>query len=699
MKRWFRDSLHGWPIELAITRGVRLTPGVAVYVERGVLFWIALSDGKLLWHVDGQTDPSETCHGERGQSSLYFVCQGERVSTIHRFQLDRLQRLASVPGKPSVVSTTDFGVVLRGPCESDLRLSARRGVFCAIPSSGKAWDIAVESEANPVFVLLTSDSEAVVLERSSSSEPMRLRRVRIGESTRRRATSLSVVNVALPSGANILPDVTLDEVGLSGYLAYGERLVGFRLGLDGRFRSGDATAPARGAVTHGAFALVPSTSGYAYQSVDGGALWRRVRLPVEVSASMLDQVEATDAPRCSTVGCVLGDYFYLGWRLGAEALASGIDDPFSDVEVPTRLGIPFERRHSSSLSCNVVQASVWRPTGLERSTRTHSETRVQHEIRTDRYSGLLNLQRSHGVGASDTSRANVVQWHLRYFDGLSELPLVRATKATATDAPEGAIESALLPSSLDGSSGFRLSTVFDPGGQDGLLHLSHGDDVQLSWVQPGQRSRVLQGNQLEWPERPTDFVSLSAAAYFIGTGGPSGLFELRNDTVRRVVDVDPRANLRSARLRLVRNWRASKLGFWVSRATHRPEERQWFIYPVDRTTYRIDAPLRIPWEETLHACEIDDDWWLIDVEIEELSRVQLHPVQEEWGGRGRALVLASERGTCVKRILAEWSSVDDEWRWSRSPPSNRDAHRRSLRRFERLEFDARMRSAMTSLEP
>jgi hypothetical protein len=153
------------------------------------------------------------------------------------------------------------------------------------------------------------------------------------------------------------------------------------------------------------------------------------------------------------------------------------------------------------------------------------------------------------------------------------------------------------------------------------------------------------------PKRLTDFVSLGNASYLLGTEPQVALMELRGSSVRLLQNEDPRAHLRSARLRLVRDAKGARIAYLLSSVRLRSADVSWYVYPIDTATGNVEEPLRIPLGGELRVCEQDEDGWLIEREIDELADLELGAANSEWSGRGQVLLLGSEQGLCVRKLL------------------------------------------------
>jgi hypothetical protein len=664
----------GWPIEQAVTRGVPLAENLSLYLHEGVLHFVTLDEGKVIKRVVTDVPRDQQCLGATGQRQRYFLCHDRSGSALYRFDGQSANVILGYwEQKRSWGAVTDAGVIVQGTCDSTRNTTSKLRAYCGVSATGHSFEFEVGNGSGVSLPILLNEGQAVVFELPSLGGMGALR----WYGTRRGRTEVigPKRDLGLLEDGFFSREISLLQGELAGYLVRGEAIQGYRITLDGQFRLGPLVTGATAALTRGPLALVPDSSGYAYESLDGGMTWQRTRLPVSVVNSNLTIPNSTEQYGCSTVGCVLGDWMRLGWSTPEQPEARTSSSQLVMLESPPRLTLERRRRTLPRITCQVTAAEGEKPRGVlrvtgpratKRSNRDHQaftfentawpafygdaapdkavgELGFDRGFRGDRYVGRLYAR------IREDEKKPTATVELRVLDSLRSL---RPWSSRLLNHHFDQIETLArwFAHPRYGESAVPLSTTFDVGGERGLVVFDDAGSVSGFLVTAGQPMTVLPDLQGHSPKRVTDFVSLKEASYLLGTEPKVALFEIRGQAVRVLSEEDYRAHLSHARLRLVRDRTGTRIGYLLSSIRLRSVDVVWSLYPIDLASGRASAPLRIPLDMGLRICDKDDDGWLIETELDDIADAHLLPENVDVVGRGRILLLGSEQGLCVERV-------------------------------------------------
>jgi hypothetical protein len=676
--RLHETFLGGWPIERVLSRGIRLSENLGAYVEQGYVHQVTLDDGKVVKTSETIVGRDSRCLGRSGQETHYFLCDDLSGNTLYRYDPDStLRPLGHFAPKRTWGAVTDAGVVIHGPCEQKSVGEGENHSFCGIASHGELIDIAFSDESNDRIPVMWSEDQAVVVEPPSSVRRGRLRWF----GRRKDSTNLAIsqANATLVRNGLWVRDIALRDGKLVGFVVNGSAIAGYQIDRTGALEFGPLLSSGELALTVGPRALVPDSSGYAYESLDAGRTWLRTRLPITVASTRLSIPSRTQRFGCTAVGCVLGDSLRVGWS--AEVPSNPpLSSPLLPVASPPRLGMERNRRNLPQITCQTTsrsypvlqknpaavvsnrktkekkdekkdvtpaphfESTAWLPFfGLNAPKRSKDVLGFDRGFRSDRYVGRLYAQlrpsEEHPVATID----------IRVLDSLGP---VRPWSRRLDDVQFDDIETPArwFAHPRYGDSATALSTVFDVGGEDGLV-VFHDANASFAYQVSAHRATAALPDWLgHVPKRITDFVSLNDASYALGSEPQVSLFEIRGRSLRIVSNEDYRARLGRTRLRLIRDRKRLRLAMLLSSIRLRSADVSWAVYPMDVETGEFEAPIRIPLDRELTVCGADDDGWMVETEVEEIADARMVERDQSAMGRGRALLVFSEQGWCVVRV-------------------------------------------------
>jgi hypothetical protein len=677
------SHLGGWPIELAVTRGARLTPEVALYMHAGRLFWISLSSGSILGYVETPVSRNQACRGVISTHERYFFCHDELTSSVYRFNgsgdLDRLAEWASVR---QLESATDYGVIVRGVCAPQRpKESSLDRQYCAVSKGGQSQSFGIPSaiKVNLSVPLLTRENAVVVVTFPSQGDSGSLQFVGA------RAQS---VPLRWPFRENakqardlafFLRDLSLEGSTIFGYAALGDKIAGISIDLGGQVSIGKWVTGARAAVTAGSYALLPDSSGYAYESFDAGRHWQRTRLFVDVPNTELKIPSGLEQRGCSSVGCVLGDELYLREMAAARDPRTALTT-IAPLDAPQTIRLAPQRKALANITCDVLDAPL-RVTAHStltpsRSRKSESQSASHNEPRAPKFEGTSFLsfygREPKTLGPREIGFDRGFQ--NGRFQGRMYARLVRdavgpkaflegafldamfAEKRWATEPLREKFDSIetiarYFADPRYGEQAVPLRTVFDVEGLAGLVTFEDLGQKRSYLVAPGAAMEPLGELPEHEPNRLSDFVALQDGAYLLGGEPIAALFELRGGTARIIHNYDPRKLFRSARLQLARDPSGQHLAYLVASESPKSNRLAYYVYPITLPSGHIEVPMVIDSDAPLRSCESAEDGWLFERSLAEVAQLQGSQAGVDMGASGRVLLLGNEQGWCVRRVL------------------------------------------------
>jgi hypothetical protein len=212
---------------------------VAAYVNAGILYYVTLDDGKVIGRVVTPIPRDQQCLGATAEGRKYFLCQDRTGSALYRFD-----------GKSSIVASgyweqqrsfgavTDAGVIVQGPCAKTGLLEGAFRRYCGVFGPGKSFEFQVPNNKTQTLPLLLSEGQAVAFELPTPNHPGALHwfGARVGSTEvkwPKRGRGQGLVEDGF-----FLRELTLQQGQLSGYLARGDGIQGYRITLDGQLRLG-----------------------------------------------------------------------------------------------------------------------------------------------------------------------------------------------------------------------------------------------------------------------------------------------------------------------------------------------------------------------------------------------------------------------------------------------------------------------------
>ncbi len=673
VQRWKMNELGGWPIELAVTRGALLDGDVAAVVSHGLLAQVRLRDGTIQSMDPVAIAPDRTCQALQAESEIYFHCQGFAATSLHRWSAaGGLERLGELVGQRDVVSVSSAGVMLRGACGA--RGGTPVGSFCRLRGSQAPDSIQlVQATGRERLVGLDAATIAVL------SPPSRTRNGRIAYLGREH----SEVSLVLPKDCSkqqrsILLDgfwlerPSLRQGAISTWVTLGDELLGVQIAATGEVTLGEVVSGASRAVISEHRVILPDGSGFARESIDGGLTYLRPYLPIPVASTLGAISRTSQRYGCSRVGCQLGDWLRVGWSApGRTAKNAALEF----VTSPDSLGVARHLRRVPRLRCEVEQGQVSPPRDPAEvpRTRTASGRSESTELleSTAFYpfyaasapplpASLVGFSRGwlderialHGYARAPLRSKKMNNWKvdIRIFDPLHRDSIWSvAGVGIEFESIEAAARAFADP--RYGEDATNWSVVLDPDGDGALLSTNDGGKVRAFLLEPG--APILELSELvdRAPRRISDIARLSDGWYLLGTEPGPRLVVVSAGQSRVVSDFDPRSRLRAARLRMVKNRDNTRVGYLALSARLRAADVQWFVYPINAATGNIEQPIVVPLDRGIRACDADEDGWLFETSMDIVADVELTSTGQDLAGRTQGLLLLTEAGLCIDRLL------------------------------------------------
>lgn len=678
-----RTSLGTWPIQAAVTEGVTTDGRTALVLVGGVLARVSLNDGRVVRFSRVPVPTLEACPAVRLGAFPAFVCAvGSSTQVFMGTPETKLRRLAALGGNRPVVHAGPGGMILRGPCGHafDPSVPAQAGTFCRVGPAGSLSDIRLGAATGEERLgLLARGTVAVLIPPNSDNDG----RLQIGRTSRNShrlklpADASHSLKMLLTQG-QWLQAMSSTADGLCTWVVGGEKFAGVTVGTDGSLEAGPVQSGADHALFADEHALVPTSAGFALESVDCGRSWRSVGFSGEVA-----EPPSADSPRrnrfygCTSVGCQIDNWLRVGWThpksVGEmpDQLQPQSPDPPPFLVVKGRqrqvphiacTGLPGSRtsavaarsqpRNSSqsdrrrrplaTLEARLASAR-WRPFYGQEPPRLESrEQGIDRTWRDDRY--FVMAYARVGLSPAQELRGGM---RLRVMDQLGSGEIWSTAIFNLPFADPESVSRAMRDPRY-GSDASRWSMVFDPGGRAGMLSINDGGSLSAYLFEPGSGLKKLPDLGDRDPRHITDLVRTERAFYLLGTEPKARLFEVREGVSRVISTLDPRTALSHGSVRLVRDTTGRRLGYLTKSARLRTADVEWFVYPIDADTGTIEPPVPIPLDRGLYPCDSLEQGWLLPTDVESL--IDLTIPERNSDLRVLGLLIASSGGVCVAKL-------------------------------------------------
>ncbi len=671
--------LGDWPLQRAIEMGATVDDRVAWVLSGGRLAGVDMSSGRVLAMQLVPGIGSRPCPATALRDQVLFACsEPGRTTLLMLSRQGEWRRLVELMGNRRTLSTTHDGIVLSGACEgSEPAPPAYATAVCRVDPSGSLRSFELGAETNRIPMATGNEPGLVVIVPPRPGRPGRLR----WPGTGRKDTPLAVLSDDSPAIQHVLVHgrwLTAMEHPDAGWFSWvmdDKTLLGVNIQPDGGLRLGAGQDRPEYAMFSGLRALVPDSSGYASETIDGARTWRRVPLPLNVASVTPSQAGGTSCQfGCSTVGCRLGAWLRLGWSHSSSVTS------LDSLEPPASLVLERRNRRLQTLRCvrqpiapSVPKGSAPRgeTESLRRGGGRSSNRGVTEELESTAWyplygvtpprpsSGQIGFDRAfedqrfalHAYLSSPRAMpsSGMGQMSLLVVDQLgSGVPWVSRTNRAPFANREVAARAFGHP--RYGLSASRWEVIFDSGGEAGLMVMAEGSQTYALLFEANRPLSELPALLDRTPRHITDLIRTRDAWYLLGTEPEPRLFEVRGSGVRILADADPRARLGRAHLALVRDSEGNRLAYLTRTARVRSADVEWLLYPIDRASGRIQAPYRIPWEQGLRRCELDETGWLVSAELESMVDFELPELS---GSTPRVMgkLMLSSSGICVERLL------------------------------------------------
>ena len=320
-----------------VERGA-VVAGGALGVQGDQALFLSSRQGISIWRMPLSENVGQPCRVVAAAGRGGSKRQGT-VAVIAACETPNLGlQVVEVRGKPSRAPGKQLAVRPLVPPAPRTLLAVGEGCLvlsgdCDVARAGSACHVSSKASRSLRFTQVGSGKEAlacddkgvqrIVLE--SEKEAMLLETWRDGAWSRRRYKFPQDRSGSdlLQAGA-LLPQASLNELGVAAWAVSGEKFVGLSLGDDPETAFGPIGRPTQRALLQGKHAFVWGAAGFGKQSVDGGLHFEEVDIPHRSGDDAVSEPSHPGANvrmGCSPVGCSLGRFVRLGWG-ASEALDS-----------------------------------------------------------------------------------------------------------------------------------------------------------------------------------------------------------------------------------------------------------------------------------------------------------------------------------------------------------------------------------------
>ncbi|HEX7668252.1 MAG TPA: hypothetical protein VF395_01645, partial [Polyangiaceae bacterium] len=689
------SPLGARPLEVAVLRGFPDTTETAVVVANGTLARVGLRDGRIVESAPHATPEGATCVGVRLFAGIGFVC-GEDLGPTRLYSYRpplTLDEVFELP-EPRTVSPSGSGAVaIHGGCAGGA--GPRADTYCIVSAAGENREIRLNLGAGIGVerVVALADGRAVVLVPPGPRRSGTLTLVdRDGRSGPPRPLTLTALPTSVQElvGRGLWLDgfAEIEPGSLSGWVVGGTSFVGLRIDLTGKVTAGTVRADAPRASFSGAVALVTDSHGGGYESVDGGANWNEMTLPV--TTDVVADAPADRERGCSRVGCGLGSWLRVGWGKSAEkndlALAREPPSPKPDPTLYVTWSLECTPTGESENATDVARAtartaprsaagkareplsrgtdlppelesSAWR-TFLGASGPERAPGDLGFDFGTEDKSVQL---RAYAWGARGAAWDRTGTWLVRVADRFTVRHALWSTATSRSSWADAADAAEAFGSEPSHRISNNWSMLLDPLEEGGVLSIQTGSSTELSVLERGRAIVTVKNPDDLNVDHLSSTAKVSGKWYVGTTSGPRSFQILGIDRGSlSVVATYPRQSADPSAT-LVRTSRGDALGIWVVAQGQRGTGsggNTWFIHPVDLATGEAGAPLIVPRDALSHLprpCEPDENGWVLVHEVSpSVAKVSFVGASETPAVKTvEARLIAGPGGLCVDTLAAQ----------------------------------------------
>lgn len=655
------------PLRTAVLRGFPESPEVAVVASRGALGRIRLRDGRVLAVREKALSPTSQCTAVRVGEGFGFVCSEPQGKTrLFAFEPPLSVRALEEFESPRAINESGNGaLVIRGSCRPKAR-DARSGTYCIRTPKGERWELAPEvPDQGTERVVALGDGGAAWLVPPRPALEGTLTVTTANRKTRSLPLSLEGVEPAsqslLKKGFWLDGWVESRDGSLRGWVTGQGVFVGVRINREGSVRTGPIQRNIERVILSGERALVIPAMGVAEQTTNGGQSYTEVDLPVEIDTDPSKAVNGslTLEQGCSRLGCAFLGWLRVGWNgpRGSEPLVT------ADAPSPTRLPGPGGGRWL--LHCT--------PTG-DVSPRVAPAPPPERSESSQRTSWLPLLEapapviprEAVGFDTGNAGQLRGYAWAPRGADfgksgkfTLSVADRFRVQGGVWSTAPSPSPWTDMAHVAevfgYESASPSSWSFTLDSGGRAGILAITARGSTELFAVEEKRRIDPLVNASRQGVGAVTSSVRIGSTFYVAAQeeGKTYRIFALESGRARLVTQFSDVPFGRSIAPTLVRSTRGDALGIWGRGSG-------WFVFPLDLTNGRFDAPLEISARELAHMpapCAPDEEGYLLEGVVGLDPYADL-PNGENLGARGfEGRFVVGPRGICVSELTARTERV------------------------------------------
>ncbi len=666
-KRSAAGPLGRRPLRVAIERGFPDGASSALVLQEGTLSRVSLSSGEILESVPHATpDEHAECFGI-GLSSdrvlprdaIGFVCGAASGPTVI-YQLERPLVLREVMrfATPRVVVESGQGaIVVRGSC-NDAEPPKGARPFCVRFADGSTREVRVRGDVGAERVVALRDKRVVILVPPRAGAQGQ---ISILEGQTSKHIVLKMPDAGGPRELETgmwlegVHQLSADTIG--AWVEAGGPTLGVHIKLDGQVTVGDAVDEPGGVMVSGRFALAVGDRGRLLESVDTGASWRELDLPVS------DDAGSSRSRRCGAVGCVLSSWLKVGW--GALAHENDLREaaaPSSPKLSQLKLSGP-----PLSLSCQRGDPQPKPPAAGKKnegsSTTGWSPLRAiaappmqKGELGVDNGSPFDAVpMRAYAWGKKDSDWSRTGRFLLRFSDKYA-LADVRSSAVTMSPFANEAAASEAIGAGSQGS-GVSWSAQRDRGAA--LLSACRGRACNIFAVEQNQPVLTLRGGEPGPLSRPfsSGAVKLGQVWYFLGdTGQPEQVALYRSElgTVRQVGALKRLGSrfMSTPLPRLVRRAKSDDIGLLFTLRDGPLDKRGVrYVLPLDAGTGESRDPIRLGRAdfsdvEVAPTCA-ERDGWVVELALEPTPDIEVGDSKSSFDSVELRMRL-DERTACVE---------------------------------------------------
>jgi hypothetical protein len=689
------SPLGARPLEVAVLRGFPDTVESAVVVANGTLARVGLRDGRIIASAAHMAPDGTACVGVRLFAGIGFVC-GEALGPTRLYSYQPplgLTEVFELP-EPRTVSPSGSGaLVIHGGCPGGA--GPRADTYCVVSANGDPREIRLNLGAGIGVERLVAlaDGRVVVLVPPGPRRSGTLTLVdRDGHSGPPRPLVLTGIPTTIQELVNrglwLSGFVEIAPGSLSGWVVGGTNFVGLRVDLTGKVTAGTVRADAPRASFSGTVALVTDSHGGGYESVDGGANWSEMTLPV--TTDVIADAPADRERGCSRVGCGLGSWLRVGWGKSAEkndlALAREPPSPKPDPTLYVTWSLDCVPTGETESATDVARASTRTASRMTAGRAVEPSTRgadLPPELESSAWRTFLGAPgperapgdlgfdfgtedkpvqlRAYAWGARGATWDRAGSWLVRVANrftvrhALWSTAISRSAWADAADAAEA------FGSEPSHRISNNWSMLQEPLEEGGVLSVQTGSSTELFVLERG-RAIVTVKNPDDLNVDHLSSTAKVAGKWYVGTtSGPRSFQILGVDGGSlSAVGTYPRQSADPSAT-LVRTARGDALGIWVVAPGQRGTGsggNTWFIHPVDPITGEAGAPLIVPHEALAHAprpCAPDENGWVLVHEVSpSVAKVSFVSASETPAVKAlEARLVAGPSGLCIDTLAAQ----------------------------------------------